>query len=209
MIRRPPRSTLFPYTTLFRSRHTGLLGLDHPSHQPPLSIVRAPKLDGDQLADRPLEILTPPQRPIKAGRGHLQRIGVRNRILHIKRVAQRQVNLFAIADDASTRLVHEHPDHRSRPVAGTLHLHQLECKRANDRSRDGSHAFGERPGIPGLRDSGRFWTAQVRHRTSIQTKKWARAHFQTAKTTMLDRTTQGGSGRDGWLMTSGEPAWSC
>src|SRR3712207_6925830 len=28
MIRRPPRSTLFPYTTLFRSRHTGLL---HPA----------------------------------------------------------------------------------------------------------------------------------------------------------------------------------
>src|SRR5258707_6316670 len=27
MIRRPPRSTLFPYTTLFRSRHTGQLGL--------------------------------------------------------------------------------------------------------------------------------------------------------------------------------------
>src|SRR3712207_8139535 len=25
MIRRPPRSTLFPYTTLFRSRHLGLL----------------------------------------------------------------------------------------------------------------------------------------------------------------------------------------
>src|SRR5258708_11775848 len=25
MIRRPPRSTLFPYTTLFRSRHIGLL----------------------------------------------------------------------------------------------------------------------------------------------------------------------------------------
>src|SRR2546422_3049451 len=25
MIRRPPRSTLFPYTTLFRSRHSGLM----------------------------------------------------------------------------------------------------------------------------------------------------------------------------------------
>src|SRR3712207_7511945 len=25
MIRRPPRSTLFPYTTLFRSRHRGIL----------------------------------------------------------------------------------------------------------------------------------------------------------------------------------------
>src|SRR3712207_7717311 len=30
MIRRPPRSTLFPYTTLFRSRHVpGLHGGDH------------------------------------------------------------------------------------------------------------------------------------------------------------------------------------
>src|SRR2546427_6120329 len=28
MIRRPPRSTLFPYTTLFRSRHEVLLGQD-------------------------------------------------------------------------------------------------------------------------------------------------------------------------------------
>src|SRR3989441_3340099 len=27
MIRRPPRSTLFPYTTLFRSEHQGLAGL--------------------------------------------------------------------------------------------------------------------------------------------------------------------------------------
>src|SRR2546430_11371165 len=27
MIRRPPRSTLFPYTTLFRSRHRGGVGL--------------------------------------------------------------------------------------------------------------------------------------------------------------------------------------
>src|SRR2546430_4876043 len=26
MIRRPPRSTLFPYTTLFRSRHTAAVG---------------------------------------------------------------------------------------------------------------------------------------------------------------------------------------
>src|SRR3712207_9119492 len=29
MLRRPPRSTLFPYTTLFRSRR--LLGRDHPA----------------------------------------------------------------------------------------------------------------------------------------------------------------------------------
>src|ERR1035441_2000350 len=29
MIRRPPRSTLFPYTTLFRSRGTGVDGVNH------------------------------------------------------------------------------------------------------------------------------------------------------------------------------------
>src|SRR2546430_14581140 len=29
MIRRPPRSTLFPYTTLFRSRDAGHLSADH------------------------------------------------------------------------------------------------------------------------------------------------------------------------------------
>src|SRR2546430_5093515 len=28
MIRRPPRSTLFPYTTLFRSLRVGIIGLD-------------------------------------------------------------------------------------------------------------------------------------------------------------------------------------
>src|SRR2546425_11752267 len=30
MIRRPPRSTLFPYTTLFRSANMGVLQVDHP-----------------------------------------------------------------------------------------------------------------------------------------------------------------------------------
>src|SRR5260370_26830196 len=40
MIRRPPRSTLFPYTTLFRSQHSGcsaaagVLAGDHPVRRP-------------------------------------------------------------------------------------------------------------------------------------------------------------------------------
>src|SRR2546429_6395126 len=43
MIRRPPRSTLFPYTTLFRSRG----GLDHPGERGPAgrgveNVVRGP-----------------------------------------------------------------------------------------------------------------------------------------------------------------------
>src|SRR3712207_8247333 len=49
MIRRPPRSTLFPYTTLFRSRHIGV-DLEHPQDRPVL--VGAPQRDvaGEDIA---------------------------------------------------------------------------------------------------------------------------------------------------------------
>src|SRR5436190_18728969 len=33
MIRRPPQSTLFPYTTLFRSNRQLVEGLEHPRHR--------------------------------------------------------------------------------------------------------------------------------------------------------------------------------
>src|SRR3712207_8863957 len=51
MIRRPPRSTLFPYTTLFRS--TGLHALAHKEHdggRPPL--LRSGHSDGAHKAER-------------------------------------------------------------------------------------------------------------------------------------------------------------
>src|SRR5438270_114455 len=35
MLRRPPRSTLFPYTTLFRSGRSGRLGVPHGEQHPP------------------------------------------------------------------------------------------------------------------------------------------------------------------------------
>src|SRR2546429_2610580 len=47
MIRRPPRSTLFPYTTLFRSRHVErdvLLGLP-PDHLPGVTLLHPVHLD--------------------------------------------------------------------------------------------------------------------------------------------------------------------
>src|SRR3712207_7988742 len=37
MIRRPPRSTLFPYTTLFRSYSSAFFGLPHSSNSPTVS----------------------------------------------------------------------------------------------------------------------------------------------------------------------------
>src|SRR3712207_7142890 len=48
MIRRPPRSTLFPYTTLFRSDDSRLQALVEFQHEPQL--VRGPLLDGGVIA---------------------------------------------------------------------------------------------------------------------------------------------------------------
>src|SRR2546421_8827821 len=47
MIRRPPRSTLFPYTTLFRSGIRRLRDLESGAHQEALEAVRA----GGRIAD--------------------------------------------------------------------------------------------------------------------------------------------------------------
>src|SRR3712207_8019880 len=46
MIRRPPRSTLFPYTTLFRS-----LGSQSPVQEQPVMAVAGRGLDGDRGVD--------------------------------------------------------------------------------------------------------------------------------------------------------------
>src|SRR3712207_8696923 len=60
MIRRPPRSTLFPYTTLFRSFHgrsRDLLALERLLHREPWAVVRGTGGQGKttlatELADR-------------------------------------------------------------------------------------------------------------------------------------------------------------
>src|SRR2546425_3636017 len=60
MIRRPPRSTLFPYTTLFRSHRDG--GVPPPAKQlggpqihEPLRALRDRRLGGGQLPDAPAQ----------------------------------------------------------------------------------------------------------------------------------------------------------
>src|SRR5690349_24227945 len=55
MIRRPPRSTLFPYTTLFRSHHEqARLGVEHIREQPgekhPLQGLLRGRHEGDEAA---------------------------------------------------------------------------------------------------------------------------------------------------------------
>src|SRR3712207_7984134 len=60
MIRRPPRSTLFPYTTLFRSRDVGRGAAVHPAADHPLRVLhRDPALrlldEDDRHDDRQAE----------------------------------------------------------------------------------------------------------------------------------------------------------
>src|SRR3712207_9478755 len=87
MIRRPPRSTLFPYTTLFRSAHvvpasTGVIGVTLP-----VDMVAAamPALVADLSADHALHfadaILTTDRwRKVSAAPGQIGRASCRERV---------------------------------------------------------------------------------------------------------------------------------
>src|SRR3712207_8090439 len=86
MIRRPPRSTLFPYTTLFRS-HPG-----RPLHRRPLRVedARVPVVDGHVVA------LVQVADPV-GERPHRQRVG-----------AQEHLSVAPAEDRKSTRLNSSH-----------------------------------------------------------------------------------------------------
>src|SRR2546427_5358243 len=51
MIRRPPRSTLFPYTTLFRSRAVGNVGADHHQLAAIIEFIHTSTLLHDDVVD--------------------------------------------------------------------------------------------------------------------------------------------------------------
>src|SRR5260221_11290220 len=87
MIRRPPRSTLFPYTTLFRSRRVPGAGVDRGGPADPVTAARAapPALDSDpgalpRLPDAHLRAAGGgPSSPAvtRTGAGHGRRVRVR------------------------------------------------------------------------------------------------------------------------------------
>src|SRR2546421_9441066 len=71
MIRRPPRSTLFPYTTLFRSRFRSRQSTRPtartPSRSPSPSTDPRPPFPGlSPAVHRPLEVVLDPPRPHRA-----------------------------------------------------------------------------------------------------------------------------------------------
>src|SRR3712207_8274411 len=58
MIRRPPRSTLFPYTTLFRSAHVGKTAVVLPGKHPHAIPEKLPSADGVRLEHEVWNVLS-------------------------------------------------------------------------------------------------------------------------------------------------------
>src|SRR5256885_7402831 len=63
MIRRPPRSTLFPYTTLFRSQHDGAEGHEDVLAEEQAHVVRGGRVGAQLVAHRSEEHTSELQSP--------------------------------------------------------------------------------------------------------------------------------------------------
>src|SRR2546427_7364954 len=74
MIRRPPRSTLFPYTTLFRSGRLGLPAqvLDPRGPRPALHRDRHPRRDGDAAQPLPALVRRADRKSTRLNSSHSQ-----------------------------------------------------------------------------------------------------------------------------------------
>src|SRR5258708_29132738 len=93
MIRRPPRSTLFPYTTLFRSHvyHVALRGRDHHALDPRL-MREWPGVGRDELHAR-------------AGKREVERARVR----HVREVEAHNLTAAQRSEEHTSEL--QSPDH--------------------------------------------------------------------------------------------------
>src|SRR2546426_9176478 len=106
MIRRPPRSTLFPYTTLFRSRGPHEEG--RPGTRPRLAIEPRQLLGDEvplmqQLAVRPLHLVEP------EGHGAAQPLSGRGGLLHPGEDGRAVVVPGALAENVALQVAGE-PD---------------------------------------------------------------------------------------------------
>src|SRR5256885_3998610 len=86
MIRRPPRSTLFPYTTLFRSKRLSVA-------MAPPGVTRQRAIQGGPHASGPHDC-------------HVARSGLRCRLL--AREVEQEIDVLARVDRKSTRLNSSH-----------------------------------------------------------------------------------------------------
>src|SRR5256886_2031718 len=158
MIRRPPRSTLFPYTTLFRSRH-GALGHLRVSRDPderdPGGARAVP--GGPPVGRRPWVPLPRARRahhrPGPRGAPRRRRRDLQLRLPHgsdrrrpgvRRRHARRRLRVHVdAADVAALRGVHAESQARPRLIAGLAqHARTTLYSRESQRKRGGEHDHG-------------------------------------------------------------------
>src|SRR2546430_8943401 len=101
MIRRPPRSTLFPYTTLFRSQIADLLDLHLEIHHRVRTAAEIDRRDRERLVHRHDEI---DRKSTRLNSSHSQ---ISYAVFCLKKKKQ-QDNLI----DEHRRLDHHHDDYR-------------------------------------------------------------------------------------------------
>src|ERR1035441_4622032 len=118
MIRRPPRSTLFPYTTLFRSR-TGVLDSAKEIVQGPLSVVAGRRGTGACTGSVPGTDPVSRRRSVGAGRARLaageinQRKSLRSATISGKLLLERWPSNGNIADAFSPSPTSRSEEHTS------------------------------------------------------------------------------------------------
>src|SRR5258705_7037832 len=101
MIRRPPRSTLFPYTTLFRSLpQTGKFGSNHSSCSLPSSLVWALRRDRGRVCLQP-------KRPNEAGRSeeHTSELQSLRHLVCRLLLEKKNILSFCMADEANGHML--------------------------------------------------------------------------------------------------------
>jgi len=94
--------------------------------------------------------------------------------MDIERAADGQMRLLTIIQCHSCRLIDEHADYRSGPLAGTFDIDEVESEGSDNRSGNCTHRFRYLLGPP-HREVLRTSTS------TAQTKKWATAHFNRDK----------------------------
>src|SRR2546422_9461412 len=125
MIRRPPRSTLFPYTTLFRSRH-----------DPGAHAAQSRHRRLDLPADEPYPVLVPAQWPLEPRARHLEDVAAAQWAVGVEPRLERPARRGAV--------LHRHTP---RWLAGRpfdAHLNERPVRRAADAEEIGRASCRER-----------------------------------------------------------------
>src|SRR3989442_89845 len=167
MIRRPPRSTLFPYTTLFRSLqrqrriHAGGALVPHGGHSPRHVALERPALDVGVGVDQPRDDRLPHEADLLRALGHRDLVDTRDG-LDVTALHQDQSVLDRLASRAvDQRRAFEGDDTLARGLAGES---EEESGEQGAVPHSAGHGFGSLAVWSWMicQRSPRFWRTRVK-----------------------------------------------